>query len=175
MASGNLHDRIGTMTAIAGTIIAFHQASPIGATLISSGLFAGYLLMSPDVDRMNYNCCKRWGPLKWIWHPYQSCHGHRSEHWWKLFSKWSYRGHFPIYGSAERLIYVLLWAGLFSAIPLATSLVLLPGVAISHLMSIDPGMVGASLLLLWMGLEVQALVHIASDYCPLVRHDFDKI
>lgn len=48
----------------------------VGATLVGSLLFSG-LLLSPDLD-LNSSIYKRWGPLRFIWWPYQKCVRHRS-------------------------------------------------------------------------------------------------
>ena len=57
-------------------------------------LFSG-LMFGPDLD-LNSQPYKRWGPLKFIWKPYQSALSHRS-----TFS------HGPVLGTMIRIIYFL--------------------------------------------------------------------
>ena len=81
MPSGKVHDTI-TIAAAAVCAPLWCGLTPpphdlgVGATLIGSLLFSG-LLISPDLD-LNSSIYKRWGPLRWLWWPYQKAVPHRS-------------------------------------------------------------------------------------------------
>ena len=175
MSSGSFHDKVGLVSWAMGTAIAASQFTPAGTALLSAGFLSGVLWLSPDIDAMHHRPCKRWGILKWIWIPYHETHGHRSEDWWKLFSRWGYRGHWPVFGSAERLLYLSLWFGIASAIAAIILLNLAPESAIDWITSVDIQGIWASLTVFWMGLEASCCLHILCDYLPLVRHDFENI
>jgi uncharacterized metal-binding protein len=89
MPSGKVHDKITVVGAVV-TAPAWYFLTPaphepsVGATLIVSLLFAG-LMLSPDLD-LNSSIYHRWGPLKWLWWPYQKAVPHRSflSHSWLL-------------------------------------------------------------------------------------------
>ncbi len=61
-------------------------------------------MLGPDLDIHSIQY-KRWGPLRWIWLPYQTALHHRS----KL-------SHGPIIGTALRVIYLSVWGALFALI-----------------------------------------------------------
>lgn len=89
MPSGKVHDRITA----AGAALAvpvwwyFTPAPPdwnVGGTLVVATLFSGWFL-SPDLD-LDSSIYKRWGPLRFLWYPYQKMVPHRSwvSHSWFL-------------------------------------------------------------------------------------------
>jgi uncharacterized metal-binding protein len=89
MPSGKVHDGITAIgAALAAPVWWYLTPKPhdwnIGATLVVSTLFAGWLL-SPDLD-LNSSIYKRWGPLRFLWYPYQKLVPHRSwiSHSWFL-------------------------------------------------------------------------------------------
>jgi uncharacterized metal-binding protein len=108
MPSGATHDRI-TLTCLpvaSGiTLLVSHSAS-ITLSLAGSFLFSG-LMFGPDLDIYSVQF-RRWGPLRWIWRPYQKGLQHRS-----------WLSHGPIVGTVFRLLYLGFWALLFGAIALS--------------------------------------------------------
>ena len=81
MPSGKTHD----LLTVAGAVAAapawwFLTVEPrdytVGLTLVGSILFSG-LLLSPDLD-LDSSIYHRWGPLKFLWLPYQKIVPHRS-------------------------------------------------------------------------------------------------
>ena len=61
-------------------------------------------MLGPDLDIHSIQY-RRWGPLRWIWLPYQIAIKHRSH-----FS------HGPVIGTALRIAYLSIWLALFAAI-----------------------------------------------------------
>lgn len=107
MPSGKVHDQI-TVAAAAVSVPAYWQLAPAptgdvtgGAILAVGTLFSG-LMLSPDLD-LDSSIYRRWGPLRFLWWPYQKAIPHRS----KL-------SHSFLLGPLLRLAYLLLisW-GLF--------------------------------------------------------------
>jgi uncharacterized metal-binding protein len=87
--SGKVHDKITLVGAIVAIPVWWYltpapQNWAIGGTLVVSTLFSGWLL-SPDLD-LNSSIYKRWGPLRFLWYPYQKMIPHRSwiSHSWFL-------------------------------------------------------------------------------------------
>jgi uncharacterized metal-binding protein len=85
MPSGKVHDRITVVGAAAAGAAWFYLAPPSsptmeaivpGVSLVSMTLFSG-LMLSPDLD-LHSSIYNRWGPLKFIWLPYQKLIPHRS-------------------------------------------------------------------------------------------------
>ncbi len=81
MPSGKVHDKITIVAAAVSVPVWWYcSAAPrdlsAGAVLIGSLLFSG-LLISPDLD-LDSSIYKRWGPLRWLWWPYQKAVPHRS-------------------------------------------------------------------------------------------------
>jgi uncharacterized metal-binding protein len=81
MPSGKVHDRITVIGA--GVAVPFYyllapQPKDLmaGVTLIAATLFSG-LLLSPDLD-LDSSIYNRWGPLRFLWWPYQRLMPHRS-------------------------------------------------------------------------------------------------
>ncbi len=81
MPSGKTHDAItvvGAVAAVPAWWLLTHEPRDwtLCATLAGSILFSG-LMLSPDLD-LNSSIYHRWGPLKFLWLPYQKLVPHRS-------------------------------------------------------------------------------------------------
>lgn len=72
----------------------------MGATLLGTTLFSG-LMLSPDLD-LDSSIYRRWGPLRFLWWPYQKLVPHRSP-----------ISHSIFWGPVVRLIYFLVVAWIF--------------------------------------------------------------
>lgn len=103
MPSGRTHDRItlwGLPPVIGVTFVL--TRSPAITAIVSIAYLMGGFMLGPDLDIHSIQY-KRWGPIRWIWLPYQKALTHRS--------KWS---HGPIIGTAVRVIYLALWIALLA-------------------------------------------------------------
>ncbi|MEL6778430.1 MAG: metal-binding protein [Cyanobacteria bacterium J06597_16] len=103
MPSGRTHDRITYWCLpfiVGGT--AWVTRSPAFTLIIGLSFLVGGLMLGPDLDIHSVQY-KRWGPIRWIWLPYQIALPHRSH-----FS------HGPIIGTALRVVYLALWIALFT-------------------------------------------------------------
>lgn len=81
MPDGKTHDKITVIgAAVAAPAWWWFAAGPIdytvGAAFVGATLFSG-LMLSPDLD-LNSSIYHRWGPLKYLWWPYQKIVPHRS-------------------------------------------------------------------------------------------------
>jgi uncharacterized metal-binding protein len=81
MPSGKVHDRITLVGAVAAGAAWYFLAPPPKepascVALVGMTLFSG-LMLSPDLD-LHSSVYNRWGPLKFIWLPYQKLIPHRS-------------------------------------------------------------------------------------------------
>jgi uncharacterized metal-binding protein len=81
MPSGKVHDRITVVGAVAAGVAWYFLAPPPKevtscVALVGMTLFSG-LMLSPDLD-LHSSVYNRWGPLKFIWLPYQKLIPHRS-------------------------------------------------------------------------------------------------
>mgnify|MGYP001799787019 CR=1 FL=1 len=105
MPSGRVHDRITLwcLPLIVGVTAAVTR-SPAITIIVSSAFLVGSLMLGPDLDIHSVQYT-RWGPIRWIWLPYQIAIKHRSR-----------LSHGPIIGTALRVIYLSLWLALFAAI-----------------------------------------------------------
>ncbi|AFY79220.1 MAG: metal-binding protein [Hydrococcus sp. C42_A2020_068] len=112
MPSGRTHDRITlwSLPPIVGLSYLLTRKGELTFIIAGAFLFGG-LMFGPDLDIYSLQY-KRWGKLRWIWKPYQSLVGHRSQ-----------LSHGLIIGTILRIIYLLI-----STIAIAT-----PGVAIAQL------------------------------------------
>jgi uncharacterized metal-binding protein len=80
MPSGKVHDAITVVTAVAAVPLWYvlcpgHDVAPI-ALVIGSYVFSGFWL-SDDLDTRSVSY-RRWGPLRFLWWPYQKLVPHRS-------------------------------------------------------------------------------------------------
>ncbi len=103
MPSGRTHDRI-TLWCVPLIIgPTFGLTNSLGLTAITGTAFlVGGFMLGPDLDIHSIQY-KRWGPIKWIWLPYQVTLKHRS----KL-------SHGPIIGTVLRVIYLAVWIALLT-------------------------------------------------------------
>ena len=80
MPSGKIHDRLTVVTAVLSAPVWVLASPSLDAASYAAGL-AGYLIsgfyLSGDLDTKSAPL-KRWGPLKFIWWPYQKLVPHRS-------------------------------------------------------------------------------------------------
>ena len=81
MPSGKTHDIITVVGAVVSAPVWWYLTTEprdysVGGTLVGSILFSG-LMLSPDLD-LDSSIYHRWGPLKWLWLPYQKLVPHRS-------------------------------------------------------------------------------------------------
>jgi len=81
MPSGEVHDRITVVGAVVAAPVWWLCTQPphdwtAGATLVGATLFSG-LMLSPDLD-LDSSIYRRWGPLRFLWWPYQKAIPHRS-------------------------------------------------------------------------------------------------
>ncbi|MEL7504973.1 MAG: metal-binding protein [Cyanobacteria bacterium J06554_6] len=105
MPSGKTHDRITLWLLPAVLAAAFYLTLDTPLTVIVCiGFLLGGFMMGPDLDIHSVQY-KRWGPLKWIWYPYQVALKHRS-HW----------SHGPVIGTAVRVLYFAVWVALFGIV-----------------------------------------------------------
>lgn len=96
MPNADTHDRITYLCAPVTFVAAQWLGQTLVLSLIATGamLFAG-LMFGPDLD-LHSRPYRRWGPLRFIWKPYQVALSHRS-----ILS------HGPVLGTLVRLIYFL--------------------------------------------------------------------
>lgn len=101
MPNAPTHDKISGIVALASTGAAIYYGVPAPVALLhgASVLFSG-LVFSPDLDTKSIPL-ERWGPLKWLWTPYERALPHR--HW---------LSHGPFIGTIFRLLYLFLMIAL---------------------------------------------------------------
>ncbi len=102
MPSGRTHDRI-TLYCLPFVVALSLLATSITLTVIVSLAFlVGGFMLGPDLDihSIQYN---RWGPVRWIWLPYQKALKHRST-----------LSHGPIIGTALRVAYLSVFIALLT-------------------------------------------------------------
>ena len=112
MASGKTHDFLAISSTIGSSYLLWQVTDNFNCILIFAlaSIFGG-LMFGPDLDTKSVEY-KRWGPLKFIWLPYQAF-GHRSK---------KTQSHDALFGPLVRIIYFFLAilclaifiAGLFS-------------------------------------------------------------
>ncbi|MEM6450486.1 MAG: metal-binding protein [Cyanobacteria bacterium P01_D01_bin.105] len=105
MPSGRTHDRITLwcLPFLIGLTILVTRSYALTLIVALSFLVGGFML-GPDLDIHSIQY-KRWGPIRWIWLPYQIALKHRSR-----------LSHGPIIGTALRVIYLAVWIGLFTVL-----------------------------------------------------------
>lgn len=105
MPSGRTHDRITLycLPFVVG-LTAWITKLPVIVAIVSISFLIGGLMLGPDLDIHSVQY-KRWGPIRWIWLPYQIAIKHRSP-----FS------HGPVIGTFLRIVYLSLWLALFAFI-----------------------------------------------------------
>jgi len=102
MPSGRTHDRITLwcFPFIVGLTL-WVTRSPALTLIVAIAFLIGGFMLGPDLDIHSIQY-RRWGPIRWIWLPYQRALKHRSR-----------LSHGPIIGTALRVIYLAVWIGLF--------------------------------------------------------------
>ena len=109
MPSGRTHDRI-TFWCLPAVVIPtalITRSTDINRIVSASFLICG-LKLGPDHDIHSVQYT-RWGPLRWIWLPYQIAIKHRSP-----------ISHGPIIGTALRVLYLSFWLALFALLSVET-------------------------------------------------------
>jgi uncharacterized metal-binding protein len=157
MPSGHTHDRITWVCLPFITLAGFLLTQQLSLTLIIAiGFLFGGLMFGPDLD-VRSRQSRRWGVLGWLWRPYRGWLRHRSV-----------LSHGPIAGTLGRLLFLSLWAFLFTLI----------GLEFAHRMgwaAITWNQLGQAIgqnlwhhrgpwLALFIGLEAGAMSHSLSDW-----------
>lgn len=110
MPSGKQHDRITLWLLPVVLAGAFMATVDVPRTVIVSIAFLiGGFMMGPDLDIYSVQY-QRWGPMRWIWYPYQVMIKHRST--------WS---HGPLVGTLVRVFYLGAWIVLFASLGVLVS------------------------------------------------------
>lgn len=157
MPSGRTHDRITLwgLPLLAGTAFSLTQSGNL--TLIVSGafLFSG-LMFGPDLD-LHSRPYKRWGPVRWIWIPYQKTLRHRS-----ILS------HGPIIGTTLRVLYLSIWLGILGIFVLGIAQrvwnVEWSWQVIAQSVKTSLTQYATGWIALYLGLELGAMSHSVSDW-----------
>ena len=158
MPSGRTHDRI--------TLISLPPLAVLGFILTGRGewilwfsgayLFSG-LMFGPDLDIYSLQY-KRWGLIRWIWLPYQSCLRHRS-----FFS------HGFMVGTIIRVIYLLSIVLIVAIFVIAIAQSILGfdwnwHTFVQTQFNLIKNQYVEVAIARFMGLELGAMSHILSDY-----------
>ena len=156
MPSGRIHDRITlwSLPWVVGVTLVLTRQGNIALIIAGAFLFSG-LMFGPDLDIYSVQF-KRWGKLRFIWHPYQKLLRHRS-----------WLSHGLIVGTALRLVYLFGWLSLVGSL----GLVLVQFVwgvnwwqpftqAIVHYLRLY----STEAIALVLGLELGAMSHALSDW-----------
>ncbi|NEP18699.1 MAG: metal-binding protein [Leptolyngbya sp. SIO4C1] len=157
MPSGKTHDRITLWGLPLVLTAAFYLTLDITLTVIVCISFlVGGFMMGPDLDIHSVQY-RRWGPLRWIWLPYQKTIKHRSQ-----------LSHGPVIGTVLRVLYLGLWIALFGLVAIEL-LTLLGAVQLTWADLRSTVQVSAMTYFSeWMapivGLELGALSHYVSDH-----------
>jgi uncharacterized metal-binding protein len=157
MPSGKTHDRITLWCIPWVGLVAIIATDHWGYTLlvVTGFVFAG-LMFGPDLDVRSVQS-KRWGWLRWIWHPYRKSLRHRS-----------WLSHGFIAGTCVRCLYLFVWI-------LLGILLMLEFSNTSGHTTVTWGELGQSITQIfvqhwriWMaiaiGIEVGAMSHSVSDW-----------
>ena len=103
MPSGRTHDLITLWCFPFVVALTFWLVrSPALTLIVALSFLVGGFMLGPDLDIHSIQY-KRWGPIRWIWLPYQKALKHRSR-----------LSHGPIIGTALRVVYLAVWLGLFT-------------------------------------------------------------
>lgn len=158
MPSGRIHDRI--------TWLSFPPLALFGYLLTSRGdwilwfsgayVFSG-LMFGPDLDIYSLQY-KRWGVIRWIWLPYQSCLKHRS-----------FLSHGFLVGTLVRLIYLTMIVLIVSIFGVAIAQLIIGfnwnwQAFIQHNVNLIINQYFAQAITIFIGLELGAMSHSLSDY-----------
>ena len=174
MPSGRTHDRITIYSIFPMAIgVAIATQSVVQVLLFSGGfLFSGWMF-GPDLDIYSLPY-KRWGPLRWIWIPYQRAMAHRS-----MLS------HGPIVGTAIRLLYLSTWLLGFTALSIICwtqlqtpqhwkSLSLMQLEWLLHQVYHQLKLYPIETLVILLGLELGAMSHALSDWSSTAMRRWRK-
>lgn len=167
MPSGRTHDRITLwgLPLLAGITFSLTQSGNL--TLIISGafLFSG-LMFGPDLD-LHSRPYKRWGPVRWIWIPYQKTLRHRS-----ILS------HGPIIGTTLRLLYLSIWLGILGIIVLEIAQrvwnVEWSWQSLAQSVKASLTQYSTEWIALYLGLELGAMSHSVSDWSSSAYKRFNQ-
>lgn len=143
--TGNNHDRT---SALLTPLYAIAAAQYFSGTALLASILAysfGWLFFSPDLDLPKSNSLRRWGALGFIWKLYDFTHKHRG------------RSHWPLFGSAERLAYLLLPLGVIAWFAFPAQIVAVQ----SNWSAIEPLALAG-----YAGVEVACLWHLCCDWLP---------
>lgn len=166
MPSGRTHDRITlwTLPLVAGLALFLTQQA-LFTLFVCAGFLFGGLMLGPDLDTHSIHY-KRWGWLRWIWLPYRSSMRHRSP--------WS---HSPMIGTTVRVIYLMVWVGVFSLVGVAAVNEIgqfgLSWTGVGQFWSMLLHRFQVEAIALFTGLELGAFSHYTADWlvsgCKRVR------
>lgn len=127
---------------------AFTFFPPGYALTMVAGYTVGWVWLSPDMDLKQSNPSKRWGLLSILWRPYQKHRKHRG------------RSHWPLYGSFERLLYILVLLTPVALVGFATF-----GAPIdTETLLAAVRVYGPYLEAIYWGIEAACSLHVACDY-----------
>jgi uncharacterized metal-binding protein len=158
MSSGRTHDRITliSLPILTGISLVVTRNAELTLWVAGSFLFGG-LMFGPDLD-IHSNQSIRWGWLRWMWQPYRQAIPHRSA-----------LSHGPIIGTVCRLLYVGLWLVLvgltyqsachFWGWPTWNEQQIWR--SIQQFVSKH----SATLIGIFVGLEIGAMSHYSADFC----------
>ena len=156
MPSGRTHDKITIwcLPPVAGVTFLATNSLPLTVITALAFLVGGFML-GPDLDIRSIQY-KRWGPLRWIWLPYQKTLKHRSQ-----------LSHGPIIGTALRVAYLSVWIVLFTFAIAEVLNILWDAQLTWQNLSVTFRGWGNRYLTEWLavliGLELGAISHSASD------------
>lgn len=107
MPSGRTHDRITlwSLPFVAGVTFSLTWSGDL-TLIVSAGFLFGGLMFGPDLDIYSRQF-QRWGPLRWIWIPYQTSLRHRA-----------FLSHGPIIGTMVRSLYLFTWIAVLAGLGL---------------------------------------------------------
>lgn len=156
MPSGRTHDRLTYLAALPVAWAAYAYAqSAAHAAIATAGLLFGGLMFGPDLDVKSVQYY-RWGPLRWVWWPYQRMFRHRS--FWT---------HGVLVSLAVRLVYFAAVVGGLGAIAYALVNTYLAPVALpAEVPASLAGILAPDSTLLWMalaGLWLGGALHTWAD------------